>query len=64
MSKVFPAERVLEESMKMAATIASFSLPVVMMAKEAVNAAENNFLSQGLLFERRLFQSTFAMVNS
>ncbi|KAF9508780.1 hypothetical protein BS47DRAFT_1377676 [Hydnum rufescens UP504] len=39
--------------------IASYSGPIVMMAKEAINIAEETSLSQGLLFERRQFHATF-----
>jgi enoyl-CoA hydratase len=61
-SKVFPSEKLLEEAIKLASTIASYSLPVIYLAKEAVLAADNMNLDQGLLFERRLFHSTFALV--
>ena len=43
----------------MAAQIAEFSLPSVMMAKEAVNRAYEAPLAEGVLFERRLFHSLF-----
>lgn len=59
-SRVVPADRLLEEAMAAAATIASYSLPSVMMAKEAVNRAYESPLSEGLLFERRLFHGLFA----
>ncbi len=59
-SRVVPAERLLEEAIGVAATIAEFSLPAVMMAKEAVNRAYETTLSEGVLFERRLFHSMFA----
>ncbi|HLS55487.1 MAG TPA: enoyl-CoA hydratase [Zeimonas sp.] len=59
-SRVVPAERLLDEALDAAATIAGFSLPSVMMAKEAINRAYETPLSEGLLFERRLFHSLFA----
>lgn len=59
-SRVVPAEKLLEEAMSAAATIAGYSLPSVMMAKEAINRAYEAPLSEGLLFERRLFHSLFA----
>ena len=59
-SRVVPAASLLDEAMAVAATIASFSLPSVMMLKEAVNRAYESPLSEGLLFERRLFHSLFA----
>ena len=59
-SRVVPADRLLEEAMSAAAIIAGYSLPSVMMAKEAVNRAYESPLSEGLLFERRLFHGLFA----
>jgi enoyl-CoA hydratase len=59
-SRVVAADRVIEEAIATANTIASFSLPAVMMAKEAMNRAYEAPLSEGLLFERRLFHSLFA----
>jgi enoyl-CoA hydratase len=59
-SRVVPAARLLEEALAAAATIASFSLPSVMMAKEAVNRAFESPLAEGMLFERRLFHALFA----
>lgn len=59
-SRVVPADRVLEEALAVATTIAGFSAPSVMMAKEAVNRAYEAPLAEGLLFERRLFHSLFA----
>ncbi len=59
-SRVVPAERLLDESMEAAATIAGFSLPALMMAKEAINRAYEMPLAEGILFERRLFHSLFA----
>ena len=59
-SRVIPAADLLEEALKVADRIASMSLPVVMLAKESVNAAFETTLSQGIKFERRLFHSTFA----
>lgn len=58
-SKVFPADKVVEEAVKTASKIAEFSQPAVQMAKEAVNQSFEMSLDRGLLFERRLFQSTF-----
>jgi enoyl-CoA hydratase len=59
-SRVVPVAELLPEAMKAARTIAGLSPLAVMMAKEAVNAAFETTLSQGVAFERRLFQSTFA----
>jgi len=59
-ARVVPAAELLDEALKAAETIASMSLPAVMMAKEAVARAEQTSLSEGLRFERRLFHSLFA----
>jgi len=60
-SRVVPAGELIEEAMKAAARIAEFSLPSVMMAKEAINRAYETTLAEGLRFERRLFHSLFAL---
>ena len=59
-SRVFPAEQLLAETLKAAAIMAEFSLPVLMMVKESVNQSFESSLSQGVNFERRLFNSVFA----
>jgi enoyl-CoA hydratase len=59
-SRVVPASLLREEALKAAEKIASASLPAVIMAKEAVNAAFEGPLSEGLRFERRAFHATFA----
>jgi enoyl-CoA hydratase len=60
-SRVFPAARLLEEVLAIAAKISTYSQPVVMMAKEAVNRSFETPLSEGLRFERRLIHSMFAL---
>ncbi len=59
-ARVVPAASLMDEAMKTAETIAALSLPSVMAAKEAVNAAHESSLAEGLRFERRLFHSLFA----
>ncbi|MFK0332356.1 enoyl-CoA hydratase [Rhizobium sp. NPDC090275] len=59
-SRVVPADRLLDEALEAAAKIASLSRPSVLMAKEAVNRALETTLEEGLRFERRLFHSLFA----
>ncbi|HUL92572.1 MAG TPA: enoyl-CoA hydratase [Burkholderiales bacterium] len=59
-SRVVAADKLLEEALAIAAQIAEYSLPSVMMAKEAVNRAYEVPLSEGMLFERRLFHALFA----
>jgi enoyl-CoA hydratase len=60
-SRVVPLDRLMEEALAVASKIASYSLPVVMMIKESVNRAYETTLSEGVLFERRLFHSQFAL---
>jgi len=59
-ARVVTAEKLLEEALAAAAKIASFSRPIVMMAKESVNRSQETALSEGARFERRLFLSMFA----
>ena len=60
-SRVVPNDKLMEEAMAVAEKIASYSLPVVMMIKESVNRAYESTLSEGVLFERRLFHAAFAL---
>jgi len=55
-----PAERLHEEVLEMASTIAAYSLPAVLAAKEAINRAYESPLADGAMFERRLFHALFA----
>jgi enoyl-CoA hydratase len=59
-SRVVPATTLVDDAIAVAATICEYSLPSVMMAKEAVNRAFEGSLSDGVHFERRLFHSLFA----
>jgi enoyl-CoA hydratase len=59
-ARVAPADELVGEALKTAAEIATMSLPAVLMAKEAVNAAYETTLTEGVKFERRLFYSLFA----
>jgi enoyl-CoA hydratase len=59
-ARVVPAANLLEEAMKAAETIASMSLPSVLLAKESVNRAFEVSLAEGVRFERRVFHSLFA----
>jgi enoyl-CoA hydratase len=59
-ARVVPAAILMDEAMKTAEAIAALSLPSVMAAKEAVNAAHESSLAEGLRLERRLFHSLFA----
>lgn len=60
-AQLFPDDAVLDETLKAAEKIASFSQPVVQMIKESVNHASETLLQNGIRFERRLFHSTFAL---
>ena len=59
-SRVVPADRLLDEAIGAAATIAEYSLPSVMIAKDAINRAYEVPLTEGVLYERRVFHSLFA----
>ena len=59
-ARIVPAASLMEEAMKVAETIASMSLPSVLAAKEAVNAAFETSLAEGVRFERSIFHSLFA----
>ncbi|MBJ9976567.1 enoyl-CoA hydratase [Pseudomonas sp. S75] len=59
-ARVVPQDQLLEEALKVAATIASKSVPVSMMVKESVNRAFEVSLSEGVRFERRVFHAAFA----
>ena len=58
-SRVVPADRLVDEAVETARKIAGMSLPVALMVKEAVNRSYEVSLSEGVRFERRLFQATF-----
>jgi enoyl-CoA hydratase len=59
-ARVVASEKLLDEALAAAAKIASYSQPIVMMAKETVNRAQETSLAEGARFERRLFLSMFA----
>ena len=59
-SRVVPAKKLIEEAMATAQKIAEKSALTVVAAKEALNRSYETTLAEGLLFERRLFQSLFA----
>ncbi len=59
-SRVFPAKDLMAEVMKIAKKIAEKSLLSTMAAKECVNRAQESGLSEGILFERRVFHALFA----
>jgi enoyl-CoA hydratase/carnithine racemase len=59
-SRVVPADKLLDEALAAAAKIASQSPLAVLMNKELVNTAYETTLSTGVAVERRLFHSLFA----
>jgi enoyl-CoA hydratase len=60
-SRIVPLANLKEEAIKTATKIAGLSRPAVMMIKEAINAAYELPLTEGLRVERRSFQATFAL---
>jgi enoyl-CoA hydratase len=59
-ARVVPLASLMDEAVKVAETIASMSLPVLMIAKESVNRSFETTLAEGIKFERRVFHSLFA----
>ena len=60
-ARIYPTETLLEETLKVAQTIANYSQPVLMMLKETVNRSFETSLSEGILFERRTLHAAFAL---
>ena len=60
-SRIVPLERLMDEALAVAEKIAGYSLPVAMMIKESINRAYETSLAEGVLLERRVFQSQFAL---
>ncbi|MCT8972102.1 enoyl-CoA hydratase [Microbaculum marinisediminis] len=59
-SRIVPADELVDTAMDVAAKIADMSLPAVMMIKESVDRAYETTMSEGVRFERRVFHSLFA----
>ncbi|MCU1720567.1 MULTISPECIES: enoyl-CoA hydratase [unclassified Pseudomonas] len=59
-ARIVPQAELLDEALKVAAVIASKSIPISMMVKESVNRAFEVTLSEGVRFERRVFHAAFA----
>jgi len=59
-SRVVPMDKLMEEALGAALVICGFSQITVMAAKETVNRAFEGSLSDGLMYERRLFHALFA----
>ncbi len=60
-SRIVSLDKLLDEALAVAEKIAGYSLPVVMMIKESINRAYETSLAEGVMFERRVFQSQFAL---
>jgi enoyl-CoA hydratase len=60
-SRVVPDAELMATALKSATQIASYSLPTLMMMKEAINRAYQSGLDDGLMFERRLLHASFAL---
>jgi enoyl-CoA hydratase len=60
-SRVVPLDKLMEEALGVAQKVADYSLPVAMMIKESINRAYETALSEGVLFERRVFHAQFAL---
>ena len=59
-SRVLPKETYFIEAINLAKSIAKSSMPILMLAKEAVNKSQETHLAEGIYIERRLLYSTFA----
>jgi enoyl-CoA hydratase len=59
-SRVVPLDKLMDETLGAALMICDYSQVAVMAAKESVNRAFEGSLSDGVMFERRLFHALFA----
>ena len=59
-SRIVPAERLVDEALATAGAIASMSLPITMQIKDCINSAYESTLTEGVKFERRNFHAAFA----
>ncbi len=59
-TRVVPLDKLMEEAMATAESIAKKSLPITMICKESVNRAYETTLAEGVRFERRMFNATFS----
>ncbi len=59
-SRVVPDERLLDDTLALAARIAGYSLPALMAIKESVNRVWESSLTEGIGFERRQLHARFA----
>ena len=59
-SRVVPLDKLMDEALGAALTICDYSQMAVMSAKESINRAFESSLSDGVMFERRMFHALFA----
>jgi len=59
-SRVVPLDKLMDEALGVALTICDYSQIAVMSAKESINRAFESSLSDGVMFERRMFHALFA----
>ncbi|GJL81067.1 MAG: enoyl-CoA hydratase [marine bacterium B5-7] len=59
-SRLVPVEKLIENAVSTAQTIAELSRPATAVAKELVNRAYETTLAEGVRFERRMFHALFA----
>jgi enoyl-CoA hydratase len=59
-SRIVPADQLVDEAIRVAGVIAAKSRPISMMTKESVNRSYETTLAEGVRFERRLFHAMFA----
>jgi enoyl-CoA hydratase len=62
-SRIVPADKLMDEALAAARMIAGYSMPALMLCKDAVNRAFETSLAEGVHFERRVFHSLFAMAD-
>ena len=58
-SRIIPAEELIEEAVSTAQQIAAMSRSATMMVKDVVNRAYETTLAEGVRYERRMFQASF-----
>jgi enoyl-CoA hydratase len=63
-SRVVPDDRLMDESLALATSIAGYSLPALIAIKESVNRAHEAPLTEGILFERRQLHARFASADA
>jgi enoyl-CoA hydratase len=58
-SRVYPADAVMAEALKVAESIAAMPVTVAMAIKDSVNRAFETTLTEGVRYERRYFHAAF-----